>query len=133
MPSRFLLRPLCLAGCLAVVWFVASERRSDARPKYQRCSEMVFKELFPKIQSKFTCNLCHIEGTDDKKKRNHFGQALAEELGEKNVKDEEKIIAAIKAVLKRKCKSGEWGERIEKGLPPCNCGDAECRLKILFR
>lgn len=125
MPTRFVFRPFYLACLLVVVFLVASERPGDARPNYKRC----FDTAFPKIGklNKTNCNVCHVEGTDDKKRLNHFGKAVAEELGEKNVKDDAKIIAAIKAAAKRKCKSGEWGERLTKGLLPCDCGGDECR------
>ncbi len=121
MRNRLVLRPLCLVSSLAIMFFIASQRPSDARPNYKACWEKVYKDK-QKKDNKLTCALCH--AGDDKKKLNHYGKAIAEELGEKNVKDEEKIVAAIKAVAKRKCKSGEWGERLEKGLPPCDCGEA---------
>lgn len=124
MTTRSVLRPLCLVCSLAILIVAASERPSPARPNYKKCADIVFHELFPKLDlSRANCNVCH--SGDDKKKLNHFGKAVAEELGEKMVKDEKKIITAIKAVLKRKCKSGEWGERLERGVPPCDCGDQD--------
>lgn len=125
MPTRTLLRPLCLVCSLAAVFLIASPRSGDARPNYKRCFDTAFVEIAKK--NKTTCNVCHIAGTNDKKRLNHFGKAVAEELGEKMVKDDEKIIAAIKRAAKRKCKSGTWSERLDKGLPPCDCGDEECR------
>lgn len=127
MLTRHWVRPLCLACLLAVVLLVSLERPSDARPNYKKCFDAVFKDLA--IGNKTNCNVCHIG--DDKKKLNHFGQAVAKELGEKNVKDEAKIIAAIKAAAKKKCKSGEWSERLEKGLPPCDCKDHDDRSYII--
>ena len=124
MPTRFLFRPMCLVCSLVVVFLVASERSGDARPNYKKCFDTVFKDIAK--NNKISCSVCHVAG-DDKKRLNHFGKAVAEELGEKNVKDDAKIIAAIKAAAKRKCKSGEWGERLAKGLPPCDCGSEECR------
>lgn len=117
MLAQLWVRPLCLAGSLAVVLLVSLERPSDARSNYKKCFDRVYKDKLK--DNKSTCNVCHFG--DDKKKLNHYGQALAKELGEKMVKDDEKIIAAIKAVAKKKCKSGEWGERLEKGLVPCDC------------
>ena len=127
MPTRFVFRPLWLICSLVVVFLVASERPGDARPNYKRCFDTVFKDIAK--NNKANCNVCHVAGSDDKKRLNHFGKAVAEELGEKYVKDEAKIIAAIKAAAKRKCKSGEWSERLAKGLPPCDCGAEECRPK----
>ena len=120
MSTRFVFRPLGFVCSLVVLFLVASERSGDARPNYKKCFDIVFKDIGK--NSKSSCAVCHVEG-DDKKRLNHFGKAVAEELGEKNVKDEAKIIAAIKAAAKRKCK---WGERLAKGLPPCDCGSEEC-------
>lgn len=119
MPTRFVFRPLCLVCSLAVVFLVASERPGNARANYKKCFDTVYKDLAK--SNKTNCNICHVG--EDKKKLNHYGRAVAKELGEKNVKDDAKIIAAIKAVAKKKCKSGEWGERLEKGLSPCDCKD----------
>lgn len=124
MPTRLVFRPLWLICSLAVVLLMAAERPGDARPNYKKCFDTVFKEIAK--NNKTNCNVCHFG--DDKKRLNHFGKAVAEELGEKMVKDEAKIIAAIKAAAKRKCKSGEWSERLAKGLPPCDCGSEECRF-----
>lgn len=121
MSSRPTFRPLCLVACMAIVISILSARPSSARPNYKKCFDVVFKEIAK--TNKTNCNVCH-GGGDDKKSLNHFGEALAKELGEKNVKDEAKIIAAIKAVVKRKCKTGSWEERLEKGQVPCECSDA---------
>lgn len=119
MLTRLWVRPLCLAGSLAVVLLVSMERPSDGRANYKKCFDLVYKEVAK--SNKTNCNVCHFG--DDKKKLNHYGKAIEKELGEKAVKDQEKIIAAIKAVAKKKCKSGEWGERLEKSLVPCDCKD----------
>jgi hypothetical protein len=127
MLARIASRPLCLACSLMVVFLVASERPGNARPNYKKCFDIVFKDLAKKFKT--NCNVCHVEGTDDKSRLNHFGQAVAEELGEKMAKDDEKIIEAIKRVTKRKCKSGDWSERLEKGQPPCVCRSNERRAE----
>ena len=119
MSNRLVLRPLCLVSSLAALFFFAAEHPSAARPLYKKCWEVVYKDKLKR--DRVTCAVCH--PGDSKKELNHYGKAIAEELGEKNVTDVEKIIAAIKAVEKRKCKSGEWGERLEKGLRPCDCGE----------
>ena len=95
----------------------------EARPLYKKAFDTVYADIAKKCKT--NCSICHVEGTDDKKGLNHYGKALAKELGEKNVKDMEKIIAAIKAIAKRKCKSGEWQDRLERGLPPCRCSDED--------
>lgn len=119
MLTRLWVRPLCLSGSLAIVLLVSLERPSDGRANYKKCFDLVYKEVAK--SNKTSCNVCHLG--DDKKRLNHYGKAIEKELGEKAVKDQEKIIAAIKAVAKKKCKSGEWGERLKKGLVPCDCKD----------
>lgn len=122
MSNRLVLRPLCLVSSLAITLLIASQRPSDARPLYKSCWDEVYKDILKPLGGKVTCAVCH--PGDSKKNLNHYGKAIAEELGEKGVQDREKIIAAIRAVAKKKCKSGEWGDRLEKGLPPCDCGEA---------
>ncbi len=80
MSNRLLLRPLCLVSSLAIVLFIASERPGDARPNYKACWEKVYKDALKPLKGKVTCNVCHTG--DDKKKLNHYGKAIAEELGE---------------------------------------------------
>ncbi len=120
MVTHFLLRPLCLAGSLATAFLLASERPSEARPIYKKAFDFVYKDVLK--TNKVSCEICHSPG-DDKKHLNHYGKAIAEELGEKNGKDFDKILAAIRAVAKRKYKSSAWQERLEKGLTPCVCDD----------
>lgn len=113
--------PRCLlfsAGLLAVMSLIAVAPRSEARPLYKKAFDTVYADI---AKQKTTCAICH--HGDSKKNLNHYGQALAEELGEKNVKDMDKILEAIKAIGKRKCKSGPWKERLERHLPPCVCRD----------
>ena len=119
MPNRLSLRPMCLVCSLAALFFISSQRPSDARPLYKKCWEEVYKDKIKENGWKITCTVCH--PGDTKKKLNHYGIAIAKELGERNVMDVAKIIAAIKAVELNKCKSGEWGERLDKGMPPCEC------------
>ncbi len=58
----------------------------------------VFKELYlartPRVKA--TCAICH--PARSKEHRNRYGQALEEALGEKNVKDHERIREAMKSI-----------------------------------
>lgn len=110
--------PLWLLCSAFVVFSVIP--RGEARPNYKKAFDTCYAEIAKKRGT--TCNVCHSVGTDDKKRRNHYGVALAEELGEKNVKDLEKIIEALKAIEDGECRSGKWKLRLEKGLAPCVCG-----------
>lgn len=120
MPKTCVLRPLNLVRSLAIVFFLVVDRPSDARPLYKKAFDTEYKTVL--TARKTTCTVCH--SGDDKRKRNHYGKALAEELGEKNVREFDKIVEALRAVAKRKCKSGEWQERLDRGLIPCDCGEA---------
>ena len=57
--------------------FVASTaNRGEARPKYKSA----FEKMYPKFERKrIGCTLCHAQG--NKKHFNHYGDALAKELG----------------------------------------------------
>lgn len=95
--------------------------RGEARPKYKT----VFERTYPRFvegQRKITCNLCH--AGDDKKKRNHYGEALAKEL-KKNETDEKTIEKALKAIEDGSCKTGKWKPRLENAEPPCTCGNRD--------
>jgi hypothetical protein len=119
MPTRFLLRPLCLVCSLAVVLLIASPRSGNARPLYKK----MFDSTYPDVAkaNKTNCNLCHVG--DDKKKQNHYGKALAKELKNPNVKDEKTIKEALKAIEDGDCRTGKWKERLDENKWPCACGD----------
>ena len=93
-------RSLCLAGSLALVLVLASARQCDARLLYKKGFETLYKEKLK--DGRITCAVCHPSG-EEKTKRdlNRYGQALANELGEKDVKDMDKILRALKAIEKR--------------------------------
>ena len=119
MSNRLVLRPLCLVSSLAAVFFFAAEHPSAARPLYKKVFDSEYKTVL--TTNKTTCTVCH--SSDDKRKLNHYGKAIAEELGEKNVREFDKIVEALRAVAKQRCKSGEWQERLDRGLIPCDCGE----------
>ena len=115
MNSRWL--PWCLCSVFIVLCVA---HRGDARPNYKKAFDSLYVDSAKK--STTNCSMCHSEGSDDKKQRNHYGVALAKELGEKMVKNQEKIIAALKAIEDGECRSGKWKLRLDKGLAPCVCG-----------
>ena len=107
----------CLCSILVVFSVLP---RGEARPNYKKAFDKLYVDIAK--SNKTTCNVCHLSGTDDKKHRNHYGVALAKELGKPRVTDEEKIIEALKAIEEGECRSGKWKERLEKGRAPCVCG-----------
>ena len=106
-----------IIGCTAlVVVFGLSVETSHAHPKYKSA----FDSLYPNLAIKRTsCSICHLNHNDDAKKLNHYGEALAKELGEPKVGDLEKIKEALLAIESGDCKTGQWGRRINAGLAPC--------------
>jgi len=98
-----------VVACLADVPSV------EARPVYLK----VFKQVYPELAKRSpSCAICHPRG-DDKTLENHYGAALEEELGGKNVGDEARIMQAILEIEKGKCKSGPWRRRLNALHAPC--------------
>ena len=122
MSKRFASRWSCVVLALVFVFVASTANRGEARPKYKSA----FEKMYPKVgegRKRISCSLCHL-ARDDKKQRNHYGDALAKELGKKpvkDVKDEKSIEEALKAIEDGECKSGKWKERLDKGLAPCVC------------
>lgn len=106
-----------IIGCAALVVVLGlSVETSHARPKYKSA----FDSFYPNLANKRTnCSICHGGGGDTKKTLNHYGEALAKELGEPKVGDLEKIKEALLAIESGDCKTGQWGRRIKAGLAPC--------------
>ena len=104
----------------SVILVLSSVHRGEARPNYKKAFETYYVDIAKK--NKTTCNVCHVEGSDDKKRRNHYGVALAKELGKPRVNDEKAILEALKAIEDGECRSGKWKLRLEHGLAPCVCG-----------
>lgn len=122
MNSRLVFHRLIVVSCLVLALFGIFATRTEARPKYKSAFEATYPEVVKNIK-KVNCNLCHFG--DDKKKRNHYGEALAKELKKPNVMDDKTIKEALKAIESGDCKSGKWKERLEKGEAPCVCGNRD--------
>ena len=102
-----------------------------ARGPYQKSFEKVYPDLAAK---KVNCRVCHPRGSEDNMKSlNHYSIALAKELGEKKVKDEQRVMDALRTIAKGECRSGKWTERLERGLAPCVCGAIEPENSIIER
>lgn len=99
--------------------------RAEARPKYKGAFEKLYPEVGKKggRDGKVTCNVCHFG--DDKKKRNHYGEALAKELKKPNEPDAKTIEEALKAIEDGECRSGNWKKRLDHGVTPCVCGSRD--------
>ena len=117
MSARLKLRWWLVISTVVFLAFINPTSRTEARPKYKG----VFEKIYVKggKEGKLTCAMCH--STDDKKKLNHYSEALAKELGKKNETDEERIKEAFLAIEDGECRSGKWKKRLEKGLFPGVC------------
>lgn len=106
---------LMALGVLTIgsIIFVESENVA-AQPQYLK----QFKEKYKDDLKKIDCKVCH--PGKDKKERNVYGKALADALGEKKVKDTDKIDMALKKVEDEKNESTgkTFGEMIKEGTPP---------------
>ncbi len=118
------------AGCtlVAVVALsLMSPNAAFARPAHKSA----FEKLYPKFKesgNKVTCAVCH--PGKSKKTQNHYSEALAKELGKKNVKDKKVITEALKKIEDGKCPDGtEWKPRLEKGENPCTHDASNHRLR----
>lgn len=87
---------------LAIVAVAASLFASPAlaRPQYHAGLKKAYADN--KALDEKKCGVCHGEEGKNKKVANDYGKALAEALGAKNVKEEDKIAAGIKAAGAKK-------------------------------
>lgn len=132
--KRMLVVVLALAGAVGVV--TGTGQRASAMPPFNKefqnkyvkkdSTDPIEKQFAEKVAKVKQCNVCH-EGTD-KKKRNKYGQALAELITKKDVKDTKKIQEALDKVAEQHSdkddeKSPTFGELIKQGILPA--GDPE--------
>ena len=95
---------------------VGGQQDAQARPQHLKA----FKSAYPKITEADTvkCGICHFG--EKKTNRNDYGKAVGEALGEKNVKDEKAIEAALmKAEAGKSSTEGKtFGELLKDGKLP---------------
>ncbi len=118
--GRFVIAGACL---FAIV--VLSSGSASARPQFKTAFEKAYPDLAKKhgTDGKLTCAVCH--PVKDKKKRNDYGVALTKTLGEKNVKDADKIKEALtKAEAEKNADGKTYGELIKAGELPGKAEEA---------
>ncbi len=117
---------IVIAGaCLFAIFAVTAETAS-ARPQFKTAFEKAYPDLVKKHgkDGKLTCAVCH--PVSDKKKRNDYGVALTKILGEKNVKDADKIKEALEKTEKEKnADEKTFGELIKAGELPGKAEEAK--------
>ena len=113
-----LMRGMIVAGCVAglVIGFGAPV---EARPNYKKAFDTNYEKVAK--DNKTTCVVCHKEGTDDKKMRNNYGEALAKNIA-KMEKDEAKIKEAFEKTEKEKSaiKDKTFGDLLKDGKLPAS-------------
>lgn len=80
----------------------------------------VFAKTYPDLKAAVEttkCNVCHVDGKG-KKERNDYGKAVGEALGEKKVKEESKVEAALKKAEAGTHGGKTFGEIIKGGALP---------------
>ncbi len=111
-------RVLSILGILAVVALIAAPHQADARPQYHKAFAAKFEKVAKEANEK-KCAVCHGDEGKNKKQVSDFGKALAEALGAKNVKEEDKINEALDKVAKKEFEPGKtYGSLLEAGKLP---------------
>ena len=80
--------------CLLVVASVLTPSPAEARPLYMRVFKEMYLSRFPRVKA--TCAICH--PSKSKRHLNRYGKAFEEALGDKNVKDEERVRETMKSI-----------------------------------
>jgi hypothetical protein len=113
---------LAMAAAMVAVSVLAgvSLESASARPQYKMEFDKKYmadgSAMNKALSGKSNCNVCHVG--KDRKKRNDYGAALGKALGEKNVKDKEKIEEALGKVEKEKSGDKTFGDLIKDGKLP---------------
>ena len=116
------------ALALAAAAVLLPAATAEARPKHMSIFGKFYAEQLDKdLVKKTKCNVCHEKTQKSKKFRNPYGMELSKLL-EKNEKDEDTVIAALKkAEEKKSCVEGKtYGDLIKDGkLPTEECKPVE--------
>ena len=91
---------------------------ADARPQYPKAMSTKYPAAADALKSA-KCGACHGKGGKNKKEVSEYGKALKEALGAKNVKDADKIMAALDKAGEKKNSDGKsYGELLKAGKLP---------------
>ncbi|MEZ6127943.1 MAG: DUF1080 domain-containing protein [Planctomycetaceae bacterium] len=112
--------PSAMVGMCFLAGLLAFGQSAVARPQYAAAMSAAYPELVAKhgVDGKLTCAVCH--PTKNKKERNNYGAALEGVLPQKNEKDTEVILAALKKASSSESatESRTFGALIEAGELP---------------
>lgn len=112
------IRGLVCGAVIAGVMCLASTHVAQARPDYNKTFWDVYKKELGSQAEAVKCGACHFG--QEKKNRNDYGKAVGEAIGEKNVKDIDKIKAALEKASKGKSatEGKTFGDLIKDGKLP---------------
>ena len=113
-----LIRGMMVAGCVAGL-AIGFNTQVEARPNYKKAFDTTYEKVAK--DNKTTCVVCHKEGTDDKKMRNNYGEALAKNIA-KMEKDEAKVKEAFTKTEKEKSAVADktFGDLLKDGKLPAS-------------
>ena len=113
-----LIRGMMVAGCVAGL-AIGFSGTVEARPNYKKAFDTNYEKVAK--DNKTNCNVCHKEGTDDKKQRNNYGEALGKNIA-KMEKDEAKIKEAFTKTEKEKSaiEGKTFGDLLKDGKLPAS-------------
>lgn len=108
---------VAVAGLVAV-GLLLGQTEVQARPPY--CAAFIKHYTGVKEAAEAKCAICH--PGKEKKERNNYGNALGKLLGEKNVKDEAKIMEALKKAEGEKSavEGKTFGDLLKDGKLPAS-------------
>ena len=111
-----------LAAAAAVACLIGvAPKQAEARAQYNKAFKAMYEEKFENQEDvQLKCNVCHGEGGKNKKVRNAYAEDLFKELGDKNLKDDEKIKAALEATAKKdsQTEGKTYGDLLNAGVLP---------------
>lgn len=113
-----LMRGMMVAGCVAGL-AMGFSGTVEARPNYKKAFDTAYEKVAK--ENKTNCNVCHKEGTDDKKLRNNYGEALTKNIKAKET-DEAKIKEAFTKTEKEKSaiEGKTFGDLLKDGKLPAS-------------
>lgn len=113
--------PKLVAVFAAVMVLLIGTGTANARPQYRT----IFQKQYPQVaaNTKITCFTCHakVGGKVNPRLRNSYGEALGKNLPMKNLKDIERIKAALietEKVVYNPEDGTTYGDMLKKGLLP---------------
>lgn len=114
---------LWLVGAgVAAVMLSANLSQAQARPTFPGIFARKYLNLLEQVKEA-KCTVCHpAEDNEKKEKRNNYGTALEKALGEKMVKDKEKVNKALEKIEKEPSaiKGKTFGDLIKEGKLPAS-------------